>query len=46
MKFLGGLGCVLSMWGMIWGAFIPSFLWLAFVGLALMGIACIFLEEN
>ena len=46
MKVLGFVGCVLSIWGLIWGVFIPAFVWLAFAGLVLMGISCIFLEEN
>ena len=44
--FLGGLGCVCTLWGIIWGIFLRGFLWLAFAGLILMGIASLFLEEE
>ena len=44
--FLGGLGCVCALWGIIWGIFLRGFLWLAFAGLILMGIASLFLEEE
>jgi len=46
VKVLGFVGCVLSIWGLIWGVFFPAFVWLAFAGLVIMGISCIFLEEN
>lgn len=46
MAFLGGLGCVLSMFGIIWGIFIPDCVWLAFLGLGLMAFATIFLDEE
>ena len=46
LTILGCVGMVLSMWGIIWGIFLRGFLWLAFAGLILMGIASLFLEEE
>lgn len=46
MILIGGLGMVLSMWGIIWGIFFRSFVWMAFVGLILLCVASIGLEEN
>ena len=45
MKVLGVIGCVLSMWGIIWGIFLPSFMWLCAIGMVLMVFACVFMEE-
>lgn len=45
MKVLGVIGCVLSMWGIIWGIFLPSFVWLCAVGMVIMMFACVFMDE-
>ena len=45
MKALGVIGCVLFMWGIIWGIFLPSFMWLCAIGMVLMVFACVFMEE-
>ena len=36
MKVLGIVGCVLALWGLIWGVFIRDFVWLAALGLLMM----------
>lgn len=46
MKFLGCLGCLLSLWGIIWGIFIRPFVWLAFVGMILMGLCLLFGDDE
>jgi hypothetical protein len=46
MKVLGCLGGVLAMWGIIWGIFIRSFIWLSVVGMLLMMFYCVFADEN
>lgn len=46
MKVLGVMGCVLSMWGIIWGIFLPSFLWVSAVGMVLMVLCTVFLDED
>lgn len=34
-KLIGGLACLCMMLGVLWGILIPSFAWLALVGLVL-----------
>lgn len=46
MKVLGVIGGVLSMWGIIWGIFLPSFVWMCVAGMIIMAFACIFMDEE
>lgn len=46
MKKLCGIGCVLSMCGIIWGVFYPACLWLVAIGLACIVFAGVFMDEN
>lgn len=46
MKVLAGIGCLASFWGIIWGIFLPQFIWLAFGGMVLMGFCLLFMDEN
>ena len=46
MKVLGCLGCLLSFWGIIWGIFIRPFVWLALVGMVLMGVCLLFGDDE
>jgi len=39
MNFIRGLSCALTIWGLIWGAFIHPCLWLSVAGIVLMIIA-------
>ena len=34
-EVLYGLSCVLMLWGLVWGMFIPAFVWVSFGGIAL-----------
>lgn len=43
---LAVIGCVCAIWGIIWGIFIRSFVWMGFIGLALMGVATLFVKED
>lgn len=43
---LAGIGCVGAIWGIIWGIFIRPFVWMGFAGLALMGVATLFIKED
>lgn len=46
MVGIGVLGIILCFFGIVWGMFIHNFLWAACIGLLLMSISVIFLNEN
>ena len=45
MKALGVIGCVLALWGIIWGIFFRDLVWVAVVGMAMMVPVLISEEE-
>ena len=37
-KVTGIIGSTMIFWGLIWGMFVPSFLWLALAGIGIFGV--------
>ena len=44
-KVTGSIGFAMTFWGLIWGMFVPSFLWLALAGIGIFGVMMYYIAK-